>query len=712
MIKGTKKYFLVVFIMAILYVIGLLHSNTRLTYLEYTTVNEMSDTYISLQANENELKQEFIMPYDIFESISIQIATFAQDNNSTWQFTLSNSSGEVLYEDTFNASRIEDNVYYRHKIDKKLSVIKGDRYYFSITAKDVSDLSKLAFYVSTGKNAGETVLTHNGEVVDNTLCFKVYGGNKDYWWHGLITFIFLYALVIVWMFYNDDKQKRSFKDDKILQGLVLGAVVFLLLCTFATNGTFTDENDNIRGGMVIANGGVLYKDYVTQHTPVMYYLCAIFATLGAGSIEQFRLSYFIFECVIWIFIYIRHRDYFGESKMVILPLLETIFIYSVASGYGFLILSDGFEGLMFTALMLEFLRYYKDRHLQWARSIVISICIWGSFGAAFVSAYALIFLALIFIGVEVLYLVKNKINTKDIINRYYRLVVALAVPFIIAVIYFKANHALGLAFEQFYTFNREVYPKYISGFGEKIIQPFVNGGQNFFNIIANNFKSIVTASATNVTILQLVLMGLAVGIIIKLFEKKQFIIGLSLGLMMVFSATRDYGFHGLAAWYLVILIIVLYIDLLVEKIKKIGKPILGIFIIILSSTYFVAVGNNLLYDQPSIAETESRVIEMTEQDENKDIFIDAFYYDSLYLYYKGRKPVNPAVYMLPWYMDWYEKSNVDALLEKLPRVVVYNEDRETWGMKHYNCVFDNELKKHYTRLGDEGWKYSVWIKNE
>jgi len=101
MLKGNrKKYFGSVIVLAVFYVIVFLHSNTRLTYLEYKTVNEKNDTFIALNANGSELRQEFIMPYDIFDSIALQIGTFARDNNSTWQFSLMDSSGKTLYEDT------------------------------------------------------------------------------------------------------------------------------------------------------------------------------------------------------------------------------------------------------------------------------------------------------------------------------------------------------------------------------------------------------------------------------------------------------------------------------------------------------------------------------------------------------------------------------------------------------------------------------------
>ena len=286
------------------------------------------------------------MPYDIFDSVAVQIGTYGHDNNSIWQFSLYDASGNVLYQDSFNASQIEDNGYYRHKIKKRLGVRKGDLYYFSITAKDVSDLSKFAFYASSGDNPENTALTYNGQNTENTLCFKVYGGDKDHWWHGLITFVFLYVMAIIWRLYAVERSGNSIKNDTAIQAMLLGAVTFLLLFTFAFNGPFIDENDNLRGGLDVPLHPAQIPLWKKEDGP------ASFA----------RMYLYYIHC-------------FPQGSQI---------------------LSDGFEGLMFTVLMLEFLRYYKDKNLNWGRSIIVSLCIWGSFGAAFVSAYALIFLALIF----------------------------------------------------------------------------------------------------------------------------------------------------------------------------------------------------------------------------------------------------------------------------------------------------------------------------
>lgn len=147
---------------------------------------------------------------------------------------------------------------------------------------------------------------------------------------------------------------------------------------------------------------------------------------------------------------------------------------------------------------------------------------------------------------------------------------------------------------------------------------------------------------------------------------------------------------------------------------RLNKPVIGLMSIVLLSTYIVAVGDNLLYEQTSISELEKKVIDLTEEDDDKGIFTDAYLYDSLYFFYKGRNTINPVVYMLPWYMDWYETDNMIALTENIPRVIIYNEDRECWGYTHYSNELDKIIEENYTRLGDADseWKYMVWTRNE
>ena len=712
--KSKKKYIIGAIAIVFLSVVSILMLRNKLTYLEFKSFNTSNDTYITIENDGEVLEQTFIMPYEIINGVSIQIGTYGQDNNSNWEFQLVDlKNDQIVYDDVFNASLMTDNGYNRIEFDKNIRVNKDDKYSFRIIANDVSPISKLAFYNSNKSQIENGELHYNGDTIDSDLCFKVYGGDADYWWCGFALLIFAILSVILARCYYVEKKGNKIFEDTIVCSLVIGVISFILLSSFSVAGGFCDESDNMYGGMVIAHGGVLYRDYVTQHTPVSYYLCAVFALLGAGSVVQFRLAFYILESAVWSFIYIRHSNYFGRKTMTLLPITEIICISSVVAPYGSQILSDGVQGILTVVLILELFRYFKDKKLDWDRCIIVSCCIWGSFGAAFVSAYALIWVAVIVVASEVKnWRDKNKINFRNLIGRYYKLIISIIVPFVCAVIYFKVNHSLKRAFDQFYTFNREVYPKYTSGLGDNVAQPFVNGIQNFFIVMADNFNAIIAATATNVQILQLVIMIFATTSIIILFTKKHFWEAFSLLLVLTFSATRGYGFHGIAAWYVAVMIVVLFVEDIKNALPKLGIPVMGLSAIVLLSTFIVAVGNNLLYEQSPISDMESEVILLTETDKNKDIYLDVWTSGSLYYFYKDRYPVNCALFMLPWYMDWYEQDNISALKEEKPRVVIYNEDEDTWGHTHYSVAFAEELKANYTRAGEDGWMYSLWIRNE
>ena len=149
-----------------------------------------------------------------------------------------------------------------------------------------------------------------------------------------------------------------------------------------------------------------------------------------------------------------------------------------------------------------------------------------------------------------------------------------------------------------------------------------------------------------------------------------------------------------------ILIVCLYIGLIEEKLQKISKPVLGLCAIVLLSTYIISVGDNLLYTQESVSKTESKDIELTENENNKGIYLDLYVSPSLYYEYKGRYAINRAVYMLPWYMDWYEKDEIDDLFTYNPKVVVYDEEEDAWVYTHYAPAFVTQLEEYYYRFSN------------
>lgn len=713
MMKHRKIAIIALIAVWIVTAIVALKSTSKLTYLEYQYENENSDSYVVLKRKNQYIEQKFTSPYDLLHGVSIKIDTFSRDNNSIWNVALvDGKTGNVLYKKDYNASLIQDNSFHLFKFDKNIKVKKGANYLIKVTAKKVYKNTRIAFYVGS-KSALSSVIK-NGTKLSESLCFSVYGGDFDIWWvaypimiSAAISFLIIRAAIV-------SSKGKKILNDKIVGSILVALAVLLLLNSFSVTGNFTDEFDNIRGGMVIAKGGVLYKDYVTQHTPVMYYLCGIFAFLGAGSLEQFRLSYFLFEAILWGLLYARHVNFFGKKKMLSLAALECVFVTSVLGvKQGYMILSDGMQGLCMVALLLEFLRYYKDKKIGWDRAIVISLCIWGSFGSAFISAYAILFVVIAVVGLEIFWHLNTENKISELIKRYYKLVVCVIVPLVAAAIYFKVNHALKIAFEQFYLFNREVYSQYYS-IGDNLFKPFITSIQNFFGIFSDKINAMIASTATNADILQFIIITLATTVIVTMCRKKRYIEGLTLFAVMIFSATRGYDFHGIAAWYVAIMIIALYGDDIFNALtRKIAIPLSVIICIFLVSLYANSLCTNLLYEQQPISDIESKVVALTNK--NDKILIDAYCCDSIYFCYKDRYPANRACYMLAWYMDWYERDTIDDLNNKKPKVVVYYPEQEVWGYKYYTNDFYNKLKKNYKQVSqnpNDGWKYRVWIRNK
>lgn len=711
--KKKRNYVTLILILIMLTAAGMYGVRNKLTYIEQTSLHGTSGMSIELNHKGDGLVQEFRMPYDILHGISIKIGTFARDNNSKWQLYVEESeSGNIVCVKNFNASLISDNDFFLLTFDKNIRLNKDGLYKLYLFATSVNENTSLNFYYSNITSEEGTQLFYNGMYVDGALCFKIYGGNQDLWWMGIVLFVGIIVGFVIIRAYFLWKQRKYVANDQLIQAMCVGIIAFLLLCPFTVGSTFTDEFDNMRGGMIIAKGGILYKNYITQHTPFAYYLCSIFALLGASSVAQFRICFYIFLAAIWGLIFYRHASWFGRKKMLLLPIMETIFIFSIIQPQGYQLLSDGIQGICMIALLLEFMRYYQDRKLDWSRCLIVSCSIWSSFGSAFVSAYALIWVVVMVIGLEANSWRKTRFELSKAIQRYYKLFIAIISPLIVFLTYFASNHALTDFFEQAYSFNREVYSKYNSGLGERILQPFINAIQYFFSKVAKDFNAIINASATNIIILQFIIAVLAFAIIVMLFIQKRYIESILLFLVMSCSAVRGYDFHALAAWYVAIMIMVLFYDRLWAYMPRIRIPVVGITIMLSLSIYIDTLGNNLLYKQPPVSDMESQVIGMTEDGDG--ILIDSYSCDSLYFLYKNRYPVNRAVYMLPWYMDWYEQDVINDLYANKPKIVVYNEERETWGYTHYANGFANVLKRYYKPLSDnpaDGWKCYIWVKN-
>lgn len=698
-------------LLACIVLYGMNRGAARLTYLEYTVKNEAFGEELIDVGSGDSLVQAFYMPYDLLHGISVQIDAPNPGNGAAWSLSIvEKETGTVVCEHLFGSSTAADGNFLMFEFAGNIRMKKGSLYEMRISAEDADELR---FYASPNPLLEENLYL-NEKPVDGSLGFTIYGGDMDFWWAGLVLLLGLFGAVLLLRGNFLLERGRNLAEDRFFMSMLLAVVTFMLLFSFAEGETFIDENDNIRGGLLIADGGVLYRDYVTQHMPLTYYICSIFALLGAKSIGQFRLSYYLFEAIVWGLLYFRHAGYYGKKKMFLLPILENILIICILKSYGFQILSDRIQGICTVALMLEFFRYYKDRNLGWIRSAIISACVWGCFGTIFLSVYPLIWVVLIVIGTEAVSWTENGFTVKKALLRYEKLLISLAVPPICAVLYFWGNHCLGTAFRQFYTFNREVYPIYNAGFGGNILQPFFEAFRNLFSVVSSNIDVLFAGEGIATATIQLAVLGNAIAAIAILGLKRRYTEAFLLFMVMCCSAARGYAFHGFAAWHIAIMAAVMFGGEIAKSIPKAVYPVVGLFSILALTTYAVSLYDNFLWQQTGVTEIESEVVSMTE--EGDGILIDGTVCDSIYLLYKNRNPVNRTVYMLPWYMDWYEQDTIDDLCGKKPKIAIYNEDILVWDRyQYYANDFLAELKASYTRLSDnpeDGWRYYVWVRDD
>jgi len=703
-----KRWLIPTIIIAVVLISGLFQIKNKLTYLEYQQIGGAESDKLDIYQSGDSIQQTYAMPYNLFYGISIKIGTSGVDGNSEWLIRVFNqSNNEELYSWNVIDREFADNEYHFFSVDDPISVNIGDTYLIDISPESINKNDKMIFYISDQKSNG--LLRYNGDEIDGSLLARVYGGSTNFFWVGIYLFISAYLLILYFYCLHLYKNGKSVFRDELVQAMCMGIICFLMLAVFANNpNVFTDETDNMRGGMILANGGVLYRDYYTQHTPLVYYLCKLFAHLGAASAEQFRLLFYLLMSLIWAGLYYRHQKFFGRRKMFAYPIL-CILIVTVQSIHGSMILSEAVQGLCLSIVLLEFIRYLDDKEIDIKRSIIISLAVSCSILSAFISVYAISIIVVGFIISEIIYVRKCKYSIRQTAKRYRKFLVIMMLPFIGVIAYFAYHGALGKAYEMAFSFNTNVYPLYTGGFGSDIIQPYFGGVSNILSGFTESIKQLFYIEVTDLLIINLAVYIMLCAVFVKLFFRGNKALSLLFFIFVCCCATRGMDFHNLPFWYVSVLVIVLFMDL---PEMKLGKSqaipvVLCIWLIFIVRPFISNMGSSISREPHAVSETEYAIVSLSS--DNEPIFIDAYRVDSMYLLYKGIYPVNRANYILPWYMDWYEDDTVEDLIESSPKIAVFNPDTEVRVYSHFCRALEYEITNRYTRLSDDSL---IWILND
>lgn len=704
--KKQKIGFFILTAFLLLICAFILHkASQKMVYIEYQRYGELCDEALNMCDNEYSIEQEFEIPYTMFYGLSVKIGTYGRENNSRYELVITDKTdNKIIATKLFNVSQARDDRAYELYLKSPIKVDTTHKYSAKINAKTLVNAGNgVAFYVTKGKQAANSGdLYYNDSLFDGNLCMNVYGGNPNGFWiiFTLICEAYVFGLIlyIVYLAIN----KKSIKTNKFVLAGFLGIVSFCLMFALLNMETFSDEVDNFVGGMLIQKGEVLYVDYISAHTPVSYLLCAVFAIFQASSEEQFRLIYFTLISLIYVGLFIRHKENFGAKRMALFPILQIIFGVAISEN-SVMVLSDNIQAVCMITLLLEFLQYLKDENLGWKRSIIVSLSIVCSFGSAFVSAYGIFAVVLGVFIKEILYWVKNgRFSFKNFVLRYWKIVIACVVPFVLGGIYLIITKSLIEFIKQAYLFNTEVYSIYLEdGYGSNVFQPFVIGLNNFIQIIPKAIADILENREILPLMIDFIKMILAIGIIstlIDLFKKKDYIKAVTVLFFISFNFTRtSEAFHEIAAWSIMIAVILLNLEF--EKMSKwrqsFSKIAICVACLFAISIYSNLATTYLFKKKEPVLDLAQKVIQETQDGEGifLDVFSDAK--SSTYLIYKNRLPINRLAFILPWYMDWYEVDTIMDLTEKQPKIAIYDEYAKVWEISGYDNYLLDYLHENY-----------------
>ena len=507
--------------------------------------------------------------------------------------------------------------------------------------------------------------------------------------------------------------------------LFLFFVPFLL---YVHAAFFIDEGDNMIGGMVVASGGEIYKDFYSQHTPLMYYLLALFKVLGANSLFLFRFYFYAFSSLCFTLIYARYKADFGKVPLILFPLIYVgSFISNPTVSYS--IVSEHIQSIAYVILVLEFLKFVQRKILTINAMVAVSLAAFCSIGVAFVSVYvvAVIAISILIIKIQEIYKKENSVSEvarRMIIEFRIPVLVGLA-PFVIFFLWYAVRDNLHNLYYQAYVFNREIYSKYTGGFGTNALTPLVHTVNYFVSTIIYYIRNFFESPVDSFR--HLVNPGANIYFSILIFNKNK-AAGVAIVLITLASMIRGTaGFHSMPYWALSALMLALIFNkglMLIQR-MEINKKSVVLFSILSAITFYSILEPNIVLMRTKLE--NKKTVASVSPALTKEFFIEkllgkgeGFFETSISpLAYinTNRLPSIKTYGIVPWFTDIYEQDIINQLKKTKTKLIFHNPKNSVWGyvLQNYAPKLNNYILINYTRLRGDFTLNSpdnVYIRNQ
>lgn len=461
---------------------------------------------------------------------------------------------------------------------------------------------------------------------------------------------------------------------------ILVLIYFFMLMLYINEPFFeSDEGDIYMVGSAIADGRMLYSEITSQHMPVMYYIAAMFAFLGASTVTGFRICFYLLMASLWGLIYYRYCSKTVKEAVALYPIIYIIILKYIDMGHA--VLSEQFQGIGMAILLFELLFFARDRKLEAGDMAMISLAIFISFGSAFVAAFAIFFVALTVILMELQRYHKMGMRLADafhmLLVSYWKLVVAILFPFAILVLYYLCTRTFDEFIDWAYVINRTVYPKYNS-YGGSIINSMFCGAKHFYG----TFLGAVTNFSLKNIIYTSSILGAIVFLLLLYKASKNVILALGLYFFMVGTATRGvFSFHGTPAVAVLSVMDAYVLVSLGIKIKE-NKLVISVVTCLLTILALPYLGllkdinpamtiNKLKVDEGSIP----YILDLITEDGE----VVGFNTLQTSLIFQSNVVPSKLNAACPWIWEFGGEQDFQEYINNPPRIIIYDPGYSTWG---------------------------------
>ena len=456
---------------------------------------------------------------------------------------------------------------------------------------------------------------------------------------------------------------------------------------------FIDEADNFVGGMVLGRGLSMYRDFYSQHTPLVYHLMSWPFQLGVQSGPALRLVWFTIIASMIYGIYCLQKREFGA-----VPALVLLFGFAVGTEHylAHVVLSDGVQALGLLMTFYVFARFRSLESMPAGHMLLLGLGAWSATMSAFLSVYPLFILALAFIWQQV-GVTLSRPGRGSSPARYAMFAGLVMLPFVFSLLFYWQQGTLGDFYYQAYKFNRIHYANYGAG-TDNILALFLKPTLVFallqtalFNLTHGIYApSVYLASGAALA----AILGLAFG-----YRHRPAIALLSIYFVLMCGTRVVHShFHALPIYAVCLGAAGFGLARLVQPN---ARQFLYLVSIIASTYIVVKNGPQALQNIAALRHHDPMAVThhfIAEHTHDGDTIWQGVLDPYVYLTTK-RLPASRMTDLVPWFWDAYKDDLLADLQRNLPKFVILNPDASLIGktVSGYAPELMQFLKENYQR---------------